>query len=330
MDSEYLSQAMRDVMEKTELAAQTESTVLLTGESGSGKDFLARHIHEFSGRARGPYRWINCSAIPESLAESELFGYEKGAFTGATGRKRGLIELAGGGTFLFNEVAELSSLLQVKLLTFLDTKSFCRVGGGTEIRVDVRILAATNSDLFDAVEKGRFRPDLFYRLNVVPIEVPPLRHRTEDLPLLATRILRDFRKKGILSLEARLEPAVVELASEYKWPGNVRELSNVLERCIHIMNHDVITAEVFAKALGMAPKTQTAMSPNGPAILNELAMKYGRRVRAPRTEEIRKIKEECLDRGLTQQEVATALGVNQSTLSRWLKQLKVKEHPDEN
>ena len=171
------------------MAAKKNSTILLLGESGSGKDYIAKYIHEHSDRSGWPYFSINCAAIPSELAESELFGHEKGAFTGAVAQKRGLLELAEGGTLLLNEIGELSPLLQAKLLTFLDTRAFTRVGGVKEIIVNVRLLAATNRDLWKEVQEGRFRSDLFYRINVLTIKIPPLRERTEDIPVLVEEIL---------------------------------------------------------------------------------------------------------------------------------------------
>lgn len=228
----FQSEAMRDVIAKCQMAARSEGVVLLLGESGSGKDFLARYIHTRSPRASKGYRSINCAAIPEGLAESEFFGHESGAFTGATSQKKGLLELAPGGTVLLNEIGELPAFLQAKLLSFLDTKRFWRVGGQTELTADVRIFAATNRDLDKEVARGRFRKDLFYRLNVLPINVPPLRERMEDLPVLIeeliTRISRELRVK----YRAEVDTKTMALLKGYSWPGNIRELRNRLERSI--------------------------------------------------------------------------------------------------
>jgi len=229
---EYESRVMRSTLAKARLAAGSESIILLLGESGSGKDYLARYIHDSSKRASGPFFTINCAALPPELAESELFGHEPGAFTGAHGRKRGLLELAEGGTLLLNEIGELSPYLQAKLLTFLDTQSFNRVGGEKKISVNARLIAATNRDLKKEVDAGRFREDLFYRLDVFSIEVPPLRNRTEDLPLLAAELLRDMSKRIALERPPSLESAALQALAAYNWPGNVRELRNVLERAL--------------------------------------------------------------------------------------------------
>jgi PAS domain S-box-containing protein len=228
--SAYPSQAMRSAMAKARQAAQTESIILLLGESGSGKDFLARFIHDHSYRSGGPYFAINCAAVSHELAESELFGYESGAFTGARGRKRGLLELAEGGTLLLNEIGELSPSMQSKLLTFLDTRSFLRVGGEKSVRVDARLIAATHRDLETEVAEGRFLEPLFYRLNVSWIRVPPLRERTEDIPILVEELLNKLsREMQITELPAVDSETLAGLA-RYHWPGNIRELRNVLER----------------------------------------------------------------------------------------------------
>jgi len=204
----------------------------LRGESGTGKDYLAGFIHNRSDRAAGPYYSINCAALTETLAESELFGHERGSFTGAHARKRGLLELAEGGTLLLNEVGDLSPLLQAKLLAFLDTRKLMRVGGQKEITINARLMAATNKDLEADVEAGRFRKDLYYRLSVMIIELPPLRSRTEDIPDLAEVILDELaRKLGHVDVPD-LDAETISAFQRYSWPGNVRELKNVLERTL--------------------------------------------------------------------------------------------------
>jgi two-component system response regulator AtoC len=228
----YPSQAMKSTLGAAGLAASMDTTVLLLGESGSGKDHLARYIHKNSKRADGPYFSINCAAISSQLAESELFGHERGAFTGATGRKRGLLELAEGGTLLLNEIGELSLALQSKLLTFLDTRKFTRVGGEKEISVSARIMAATNKDLEAEVTKGTFRKDLFYRLNVMSIKVPPLRERREDIPMLVREFLAKLKVELQLPDLPTINQSTVQTLQRYSWPGNVRELRNILERAL--------------------------------------------------------------------------------------------------
>ncbi len=228
--TEYPSTAMRATLEKARHAAPTDSIILLLGESGTGKDYLARWIHDHSKRAKSPFFAINCAALAPELADSELFGHEPGAFTGARGRKRGLLELAEGGTLLLNEIGELPPPLQAKLLTFLDTRSFLRVGGEKRIYVDARLIAATHRDLEAEVDSGRFLKPLFYRLNVFTIRVPPLRHRIEDLTTLADQILSSLAREMQLSEAPRIDAQAMRLLSSYSWPGNVRELRNVLER----------------------------------------------------------------------------------------------------
>ena len=202
---EYRSEAMKSVLDLATFAASGKSVILLLGESGVGKDYLAKYIHERSNYSSGPYFSINCAAVPSELAESELFGHEAGAFTGANRRKRGLLELAEGGTLLLNEIGELSPALQAKFLTFLDTRTFTRVGGQQEIKVNARILAATNRDLQNEISSGRFRADLYYRLNVLSIRVPPLRERTEDLPILVAQLLSTLAKDLQMSFCARID-----------------------------------------------------------------------------------------------------------------------------
>jgi len=229
---EYPSKAMRTTLTQARLAALGDSVILLTGESGAGKDYLARYIHEHSRRSSGPYFSINCAAVAPELAESELFGHERGAFTGAQGRKRGLLELAEGGTLLLNEIGELSLPLQAKLLTFLDTRQIMRVGGEKNISVHARLIAATNRDLGKEVNEGRFRQDLFYRLNVINIPVPPLRERCEDICIIAEEMISRLATEMQLSHVPILNNSVTTFLTGYHWPGNVRELRNVLERAL--------------------------------------------------------------------------------------------------
>jgi two-component system, NtrC family, response regulator AtoC len=229
---QYTSGAMKSTLVAANLAATMDSTVLLLGESGSGKDHLARYIHNHSKRAHGPYFSINCAAISPQLAESELFGHERGAFTGAVARKRGLLELAEGGTLLLNEIGELSLALQSKLLTFLDTRKFTRVGGEKEIFVNARLMAATNKDLASEVGIGAFRKDLFYRLNVMSITVPSLRERREDIPTLVGEFLAKLRVELQLPDLPTVDQTCLQALKRYAWPGNVRELRNILERAL--------------------------------------------------------------------------------------------------
>ena len=235
------------------IAASPASTVLLTGESGTGKDLAAKVLHYASDRAAKPFMNITCSALPEALLESELFGHERGAFTGADRQKRGLLESADGGTVFLDEIGEMVPGLQAKMLRFLEEKSFKRVGGSADIHVDVRVVAATNRKLETEVKEGRFREDLYYRLNVLPIELPPLRARAGDLPLLINYYVdaynREFRKrvKGV-------EPAAMHALKTYGWPGNVRELRNVVERAMLLADGQTLTLGDFPVASAGTPR----------------------------------------------------------------------------
>lgn len=237
---EYPSKAMREVMAKVRLAASQETLVLLLGESGTGKDFLARIIHDASPRSRGPFFSINCAAVAPELAESELFGHEAGAFTGARMRKRGLLELAEGGTLFLNEIGELTLPLQAKLLSFLDTRCFTRVGGEKSISVDARLITATNRDIEAEVAGGRFRKDLYYRLNVLTIHIPPLRERREDIPVIVSAILTQLQSEIRLISPPLVSRDAMEVLKRYDWPGNIRELRNVLERALILSGGGVL------------------------------------------------------------------------------------------
>jgi two-component system response regulator AtoC len=235
-------ESLRQMVSK--VAASPASTVLLTGESGTGKDLVAKTIHYSSARASRSFMNITCSALPEQLLESELFGHERGAFTDARMQKRGLLESADGGTVFLDEIGEMVPALQAKLLRFLEEKSFKRIGGAADIRVDVRVVAATNRDLEDQVTKGVFRSDLYYRLNVLPIRLPALREHADDVPALVTFFIDAFNaefKKRITGVS----PAAAALLMTYGWPGNVRELRNVVERAMLLTEGDRLEAHDF-------------------------------------------------------------------------------------
>jgi two-component system response regulator HydG len=225
------SPAFRRLMTLVQQVADSSATVLVQGESGTGKELVARAIHDRSSRRNGPFVAVNCAALPETLLESELFGYEKGAFTGAAGRREGRFELADGGTLFLDEIADLSPVTQPKILRALQEGEFERVGGSKTIRVDVRIVTATNQDLATLVRDKRFREDLFYRLNVITIQVPPLREKHEDVPVLAQHFLRVYAAKNNRQLDGFSDEALGCLEA-YSWPGNVRELENVVERAV--------------------------------------------------------------------------------------------------
>ena len=244
------------------IAGSPASTVLLTGETGTGKDLAAKAVHYNSDRAAKPFVNITCSALPEQLLESELFGHERGAFTDARQQKRGLFETADGGTVFLDEIGEMTPGLQAKLLRFLEEKTFKRVGGLTDIKVDVRVIAATNRDLEEEVRAGKFREDLFYRLQVMPVVLPSLRSRRGDVALLAKwyveRYNQEFRKRV-----RGLTPEAIVVLEQYGWPGNVRELRNVIERAMLLVEHDWLTPEDFAALPRGARATTFKLPPEG-------------------------------------------------------------------
>ena len=225
------SPALERILKQARAVADTSATVLITGENGTGKEMLACAVHEESPRAARPFVAVSCAALPESLIESELFGHEKGAFTGATQAKKGRFELADGGTLFLDEIGELTQAVQVKLLRVLQERSFERLGSTKTLTVDIRLIAASNRDLEQEVEEGRFRRDLFYRLNVVPLRLPSMRERRDDIPLLAAHFAAKAAEKHHRP-PAALDPALVEALQEYDWPGNVRELENLMERLV--------------------------------------------------------------------------------------------------
>ncbi len=236
------SRAIKDTLALVDRAAPSKSTVLITGESGTGKELVARAIHFSSPRKDGPFISVNCMALNPGVLESELFGHEKGSFTGAVAMKRGRFELAHGGTLFLDEIGELSHDMQVKLLRVLQERKIERVGGGEEIDVDIRIVTATNKDLQEEVQKGTFREDLYYRLNVVHIQLPPLRERREDVPLLASHFAgKVAREQGVERRAFSTE--AMDYLSGYEWPGNIRQLENVVERCMVLASGEMITVE---------------------------------------------------------------------------------------
>lgn len=249
------SQALERVLKQARSVAATSATVLLTGENGTGKEMLARAIHQESPRTDGPFVAVSCAALPEALIESELFGHEKGAFTSATQTHKGRFELADGGTLLLDEIGDLSAAVQVKLLRVLQEREFERVGGTKTLTVNIRLIAATNRDLEKEVAQGRFRQDLFFRLNVVPLVLPPLRERPDDIPILAAHFAaKSAHKYGQPTPE--LEPALVEILLDYNWPGNVRELENLIERLVVLSGTSTLGLEyVPEKMLRVLPGT---------------------------------------------------------------------------
>lgn len=256
------SHKMQEVLALVERVAPTNSTVLLGGESGVGKDLIARAIHEHSSRAAGPFLKINSTAIPENLLESELFGYEKGAFSGATSSKPGKFELADKGTLFLDEIGDVPPPIQVKLLRVIQEREFERLGGTKTLKVDVRLIAATNRDLRAALEEGTFRQDLYYRLNVVAIDIPPLREHKEDIPALANFFVQRFAASSNKKVTG-ISPEAIELLMQFHWPGNVRELENVLERSITFATGAVLNAADIRLDRSAHPATAAPVLPEG-------------------------------------------------------------------
>ena len=290
------------------IAASSATTVLLQGESGTGKDLLANTIHYASDRAKKPFMNLTCSALPEALLESELFGHERGAFEDAKAAKKGLFELADGGTVFLDEIGEIGPNLQSKVLRFLEDRTFKRVGGTVDIRVDVRIVAATNANLDQAVSEGRFRKDLYYRLKVIPIVLPPLRERPEDVPLLVKHFIDHFNrefKKGTRGVSH----AAMQALMEYPWPGNIRELKNLIERVMILENKEIIDLPDLPREILVQepyqPVEQTFTLPPGGVVLEDVE---------------RSLIEQALKRtGGNQTRAARLLGLTRDTLRYRLK-----------
>ncbi|HET7704583.1 MAG TPA: sigma-54 dependent transcriptional regulator [Thermoanaerobaculia bacterium] len=265
------SAKMQEIFSIVQRIAKTTSTVLISGESGTGKELIARAIHYNSGR-RGKFVSINCGALPETLLESELFGHERGAFTGAIREKRGLFHEADRGTIFLDEIGETSTAMQIKLLRVLQDRVVRRVGSNVETQVDVRVIAATNRDLSDSIQKGTFREDLFYRINVIPIELPPLRHRKEDIPLLVEHFISKFcTNLGVP--QKRISTDAVRAIEKYSWPGNVRELENVVERMIALEESEVLTTKSLPEHVllgGRIPDTTFELPPEGISLQDHL------------------------------------------------------------
>ena len=254
------SAALRRALKHVESVSPTDSTVLLQGETGTGKELLAQAVHELSPRRAGPFIKLNCAAIPTGLLESELFGHEKGAFTSALAQRIGRFEMADGGTLLLDEVAEIPLELQPKLLRVLQEREFERLGGSRTLRTDTRIVVATNRDLRTMVERGTFRADLFYRLNVFPIRVPALRDRAEDIPLLIRHYTAEFARRMHKSIEGIPSSTLTELC-QYSWPGNIRELQNVLERAVILSTGPILEVD-FSELTSRGPPRRRAPETN--------------------------------------------------------------------
>jgi DNA-binding NtrC family response regulator len=303
------SKPMQEVMRIIEMAAPSSASVLITGETGSGKEIVARTIHKLSPRAAGPFVAINCSAIPETLMESEIFGHERGAFTGAAERRVGCFELADGGTLLLDEIGEMPAPTQAKLLRVLEDRKVRRLGSKTETPVDVRVLAATNKDPEQAVASGGLRQDLFFRLNVFHIHLPPLREHKEDIPLLAEHILRDVNIKHGKNVRG-IGAEVLDIFMSHTWPGNIRELRNVLERAAIMSEKDLVSRSSLPGEFGKV----TAKSPGD---LSTIRFPIGTTVDAMERELILQTLQAT---GNNKTRAAELLGVSLKTLHNKLKE----------
>ena len=304
---ETRSPAMRRLLETAEQAASSDATILLTGESGTGKNVLAREIHRWSRRADRPFVVVNCTTLSEHLLESELFGHMRGAFTGAVKDKAGRLEAADGGTVFLDEIADLTSPLQTKFLRFIQEQSFERVGGALTIRVDARIIAASNRDLEAEVEARRFRDDLYYRLNVITLRVAPLRERKEDIIPLADRLLHAAtlrNRKPAMSYSPEAAAAI----ARYRWPGNIRELRNAIERAVVLAKSEVVTPDYLPDSLFRESTSSAHVSASSRASLEEVERDHIVRVLAD---------------SLTLEDAAETLGVDVSTLWRKRKRYKI-------
>ena len=302
------SPEMKKVRGVIEQVANTKSTILIQGESGTGKQVLARAIHNLSPRKDKPFVYVNCVALSEQLLESDLFGHEKGAFTGAYQRKKGRLETAHTGTVFLDEIGDITPVIQTKFLHFLESGEFERVGGTQTLRIDTRIVAATNRDLSKALEEKKFREDLFFRLNVISVTVPPLRNRKEDIPALANHFLQKLNQE-MQKRVSSIEPATLDMFLTYHWPGNIRELQNVLERAVVLAPGKTITADLVLPQMGQKGKEEIS-----PGIQLEDAVK--------------KFKKEfiCKTLALTknnQSQAAKILGIQRTYLNRLIKELEI-------
>ncbi len=305
------SPALQVVLSRVAKVAPTDSTVLVTGETGTGKELIARAIHKRSQRAARAFVSVNCAAIPRDLIASELFGHEKGAFTGATQRRLGRFESADGGTIFLDEIGELPAEMQIALLRVLQEREFQRVGGNESIKTDVRVVAATNRDLQAAIAEGRFRDDLFYRLNVFPIEVPPLRERKEDIPLLVEYFVDRYTSQAGKKITGIAKKSM-ELLQSYKWPGNIRELQNVIERSVIISDSENLCIDESWFA-GPSETTDSAIQP------------FSERLVAQEREMIESALAESNGRVSGPRGAAAKLGIPQSTLDSKIKALKINK-----
>jgi DNA-binding NtrC family response regulator len=297
------SEEMDKIFKLVDKVADSDSTIMIFGESGTGKELIARAIHYRSNRAGGPFVSINCGALPESLLESELFGHVKGSFTGAIKDKEGLFKVAQGGTFFLDEVGETSQTIQVKLLRVLQEREIIPVGGTNPIRVEVRLIAATNADLEKAVKNDRFRADLFYRLNVIPIDLPPLRKRRDDVPLLVNHFLKKFNENLDSKQQKVITKQAMDILVNYNWPGNVRELENAIERAVILADDSEINIDSLPEKVRLRePSSQHLIMDRAQVTLEELEKEYLIKV--------------LNDANWQKKKASSILGINASTLYR--------------
>ncbi|HOW97753.1 MAG TPA: sigma-54 dependent transcriptional regulator [Kiritimatiellia bacterium] len=305
------SAPMQEVFDSIRQVGPSRATVLVTGESGTGKELVARAIHQLSPRVHGPFIPLHCAALAPTLLESELFGHEKGAFTGAVERRRGRFELADGGSLFLDEVGEIPAAIQVKILRVLEERKFERVGGQETVEVDVRLIAATNRDLKKMVDEGTFREDLYYRLNVVTIHLPPLRERPDDIPLLVQHFLKELSAENGKTI-AGLTPEAMAALAAHTWPGNVRELRNVIERMVVMARGDTLTVRDIPAALRDESRPRGGL-PAGPVSLDEAEKQL-----------ILRALKACDDNRTA---AARQLGISRRTLHRKLKEYGLAEDP---
>jgi DNA-binding NtrC family response regulator len=302
------SRVMQDVIHRAELVAETKSTVLITGETGTGKEMVARLIHHRSGQREMPLIKVNCAAIPETLLESELFGHLRGAFTGASMTKRGKFALADGGSIFLDEIGTLTTAIQAKLLRVIQEREFEPLGSERTLRVDVRVIAATNRDLKQMVSDGRFQEDLYYRLNVIPIGIPPLRGRRDDIPILIEHFVEKHRQRTGKRID-RVEPDVVEVLQRYDWPGNVRELENTIERAVVLATGPVLTQQSIS-LLGAISTASSGLP----------SMRLHQNLEWVERETIRRALEQS---GGIKKDAAEAMGISQRALSYYLAKYRI-------
>jgi DNA-binding NtrC family response regulator len=300
------SAQVRDLLGLVRRVAETESTVLIRGESGVGKELVARAVHRGSPRRRQPFVVVDCASLHENLLQSELFGHEKGAYTGAVRLKHGLFEVADRGTIFLDEIGEITPPLQVKLLRVLETGTFRRVGGTTDIKVDVRVVAATNRTLESMMKEGGFREDLYYRLNVFSIHIPPLRERREDIPLLVDHFVRT--SAIVPKRTVRVSDAAMEVLRRYSWPGNVRELANVIERALILCDGGVLEPEQLPMGVRVTPSFEQSEHDDRLSTLEEVERRY-----------IRKVLDHCKGH---RHKAASILGISERNLYRKLKEIE--------